>query len=115
MPYPAPSVSFDELGASSLDFTMRVYVADINNGLFAKTELRTQIVLAFREAGIEIPYPQQDIHLRDLDGVKQIIAQAMANRAKQTNANTKPAPKGPTIEPENTPPAPRPPQEPEDE
>ncbi|MGH1417480.1 MAG: DUF3772 domain-containing protein [Hyphomicrobiaceae bacterium] len=92
MPYPAPSVSFDELGASSLDFTMRVYVSDINNGLSAKTELRTQIVIAFREAGIEIPYPQQDIHLRDLDGVKQMLAQAIANRAKQTNADTTGAP-----------------------
>ncbi len=83
LPYPEPSVSFDEFGASSLDFSLRAYVSDVNKSLSAKTELRTQIFNAFKAAGIEIPFPQQDVHLRDLDGVKQILAQAMANRARQ--------------------------------
>lgn len=81
LPYPEPSVSFEDFGASSLDFTLRAYVADVNNSLSAKTELRTRILLAFRDAGIEIPYPQQDLHLRDLDGVKKALGQAMAKRA----------------------------------
>lgn len=61
---PEPFVSFDDFGASSLDFTLYAYLADIGFGLTVRTELRMAIVERFRAAGIEIPFPQRDVNLR---------------------------------------------------
>jgi len=64
---PAPAVFFMDFGASSLDFQLRCFLADINYSLTVTSELRFAILAALREAKIEIPFPQQDIHLRSDD------------------------------------------------
>jgi small-conductance mechanosensitive channel len=79
--YPAPLVVLENFGASSLDFSVRGYIADVNTTLSSSTQLRLDIVRAFKEHNIEIPFPQQDIHLRDLDGIKDAFARAVAERA----------------------------------
>ena len=79
--FPEPFVSFDDFGASSLDFTVRCYVPDINKALSVKTALRLAIFERFRTEGIEIPFPQQDVHLRDLDIVKAALARVAAENA----------------------------------
>ncbi|MEL6297415.1 MAG: DUF3772 domain-containing protein [Pseudomonadota bacterium] len=66
--FPAPFVSFDNLGNSALEFTLRAFVSDVTTSLSTRTKLRHAIVEAFREEGIEIPFPQQDIHIRDVPG-----------------------------------------------
>ena len=81
--HPAPVVAFDNLGDSALEFTMRVYISDINKSLSTQTELRTAIVQEFQKEGIEIPFPQTDVHLRDLDGVKEFAMRVMEERARQ--------------------------------
>ncbi|MGF1651408.1 MAG: DUF3772 domain-containing protein [Hyphomicrobiaceae bacterium] len=78
--YPAPFVAFDAFGDSALEFSVRAFVSDVNTSLSARTELRVAILQAFREAGLEIPFPQQDLHLRDLDGIKAAFAKAAASR-----------------------------------
>lgn len=62
--YPEPFVIWDGFGASSLDFELRAFLSDISKGLQARSELRYAIFKAFKERGVEIPYPQQDIHIR---------------------------------------------------
>lgn len=85
--FPAPVVSFDNFAASSLDFTVRAYVADVNKSVATATDLRIRIFKALNAAGIEIPFPQQDVHLRDLDFVKAAVARLAAERAaKATSA-----------------------------
>lgn len=86
--YPAPTVHFEEFGASSLDFVIRAYIADVNTGLSARTALRLGIVEAFKAENIEIPFPQQDVHLRDLDTVRDMAREAMARRAAGVNGST---------------------------
>jgi potassium efflux system protein len=63
---PAPHALFDEFADSTLMFTLRVYLGtrDIYNQL--RHELNTAIDVAFRAAGIEIAFPQQDINIRGL-------------------------------------------------
>ena len=61
---PAPNVFFMDFGASSLDFQLRCFLADINNSLTVSSELRFAILSALREANIEIPFPQNDVHIR---------------------------------------------------
>ena len=78
--YPAPSVVFEDFGASSLDFSVRGFIADVNSLLTVQTRLRLDIASAFKKEGIEIPFPQQDIHLRDLDQLRDALARAGAKR-----------------------------------
>ncbi|MEM9330504.1 MAG: mechanosensitive ion channel domain-containing protein [Pseudomonadota bacterium] len=61
---PAPVVYFIDFGASSLDFQLRCYLSDINYSLSVKSELRFRILKMLREANIEIPFPQRDLHIR---------------------------------------------------
>lgn len=61
---PAPLITFDEFGDSSLKFTVRVYLPDFEKRLVTIHELNQAIDRAFREAGVEIPFPQRDVHFR---------------------------------------------------
>lgn len=62
--YPESFVVWKDFGESSLDFEIRAYLRDISQGLRVRTELRFAIFKAFKEAGIEIPFPQRDLHIR---------------------------------------------------
>ena len=64
---PAPQVLFSALGASSLDFEFRIWLADFNDRRQVQSELLIEIDRRFRELEIEIPFPQNDLHLRSVD------------------------------------------------
>ncbi len=64
---PAPRIFFVEFGDSSLDFRVLAYVADLSERLVAQSDLHFAIDASFREHGIEIPFPQRDLHLRSID------------------------------------------------
>jgi small-conductance mechanosensitive channel len=53
-------------GDSSLDFQLRVWLDDINYMNVVRSELNQEIDRKFRELGIEIPFPQRDLHLRSV-------------------------------------------------
>ncbi len=78
---PAPGAVFDNFGANSLDFFMWFFVADGSRAGGVQSDLRIAIMKAFREAGVEIPYNQHDIHLRDLDGLRTLLNRAIEERA----------------------------------
>ncbi len=61
---PGPSVYFMDFGADALIFELRAYLSDINYSITVKSELRYAITSALRQAKIEIPYPQRDIHIK---------------------------------------------------
>lgn len=65
---PPPSVVFKAFGESSLDFDLRVFIRDIDYVLVVASELRFAIKKALDEAGIEIPFPQRDVHVKNLPG-----------------------------------------------
>ncbi|MEL7049197.1 MAG: mechanosensitive ion channel domain-containing protein, partial [Pseudomonadota bacterium] len=81
--HPPPFVVFEDFGDSALLFSVRAYLADINRGLSAQTALRTAIFKELKFAQIEIPFPQRDLHLRDLDGVKHMLARAAEEKMRQ--------------------------------
>jgi small-conductance mechanosensitive channel len=63
---PPPQVLFLNFGESSLDFELRVWVLDAENRLVVSSELHQEIDRRFREAKIEISFPQRDLHLRSV-------------------------------------------------
>jgi small-conductance mechanosensitive channel len=64
---PAPQVLYLNFGESALEFELRVWVLDADNWLIVSSELHQEIDRRFREAKIEIAFPQRDLHLRSLD------------------------------------------------
>ena len=78
---PAPTATFDDFGESALKFSLRATCKDAAQPGAAETDLRTRILNGLRTAGIEIPYAQYDIHLRDLDAVRLLLKRIAEERA----------------------------------
>ena len=60
---PKPWVLVRQFGDSSIDFELRCFIRDIDRRLRVMSDLYFEIDKAFRAAGIEIPFPQRDVHL----------------------------------------------------
>jgi small-conductance mechanosensitive channel len=62
--FPAPYVRFDEYGDSSLNFNLQVWTDQFSDKpKVLRSELYYDIFRSFREHGIEIPFPQRDVHI----------------------------------------------------
>lgn len=61
---PEPAVRFLDFGDSSLDFVLMVWIDNPRRQNPIASDLRFAIDRAFREAEIEIPFPQRDLHVR---------------------------------------------------
>ena len=70
---PEPKVYFVGFGDSSLDFRLHVYSRELEDRLPLTHAVHGAILDAFRKNGIEIPFPQRDLHVRsvspDIKGV----------------------------------------------
>jgi len=62
---PAPVALFLGFGASSLDFQLRAWTR--TDYVRVSSDLLVGVNAALAEAGIEIPFPQRDLHLRSVD------------------------------------------------
>jgi small-conductance mechanosensitive channel len=61
---PAPKVFFTEMADSSLNFILRVWMKKYNVPDEVKDYINSRIIRRFAEEGIEIPFPQMDIHMK---------------------------------------------------
>ncbi len=61
---PSPQVFFVRFGDSSLDFEVRVFISSMMDLMPLTHEIHMAIDRTFRENGIEIPFPQRDLHFR---------------------------------------------------
>ncbi len=64
---PPPKVYFVGFGESSLDFRLNVYSRELADRLPLTHAVHEEILGALRKNGIEIPFPQRDLHLKSVD------------------------------------------------
>ena len=86
--YPEPYVIFQQFGESSLDFELRCFVKDTDYFLTAKSELNFAVDKAFRDQGVEIPFPQRDLHIRD--GIPMQVALTDQDAGSPNSETTSP-------------------------
>jgi len=82
---PPPVVLFTDFGDSALTFELSCFLADISKGAIVRSDLRFAILAGLRHAGIEIPFPQRDVNLRDLPRFEQMVAGLAEGRGPQRN------------------------------
>lgn len=68
---PLPKVFFLTFGDSALNFELRCHIQNIDERRQVTSDLNFAIDKAFREHGIEIPFPQRDLHVRDWRSVQK--------------------------------------------
>jgi small-conductance mechanosensitive channel len=74
---PPPDVLFDSFGDNSLNFNLRVWTATyVGKPGVLRSELNYEISKKFRKEGVEIPFPQRDIHIRSSEGLKSLNSES---------------------------------------
>ncbi len=61
---PPPNVLFIGFGDSSLDFELLVWCSEPSRQYFITSDLYFEVEAGFNRVGVEIPFPQRDLHLR---------------------------------------------------
>ncbi len=84
---PEPFVHFSDFGNSALTFDLYAYLSNVRQSFGVRTDLRIGILKVFRARGIEIPYPQTDVHLRDLDWIKRAVMERVAKGRAESAAS----------------------------
>jgi small-conductance mechanosensitive channel len=64
---PEPDVLFVGFGESSLDFELRFWVGQFQDGAATRSAVTVEVNRVLKENSIEIPFPQRDLHLRSVD------------------------------------------------
>ena len=80
---PEPAVLFTGFGDNSLNFELRCFLHDIGTILTTRSDLLFSICRALEKARIQIPSPQRDIHLSDIDRLVAAIADKRSDSDKK--------------------------------
>ncbi|NTZ42166.1 mechanosensitive ion channel [Altererythrobacter sp. SALINAS58] len=85
---PPPTVWLQKFGDSSVDFTIHCWIRDPEDGVGnVKSEVLKNLWHLFQRDGIEIPFPQRDLNLRNNEQFEQLIA-AISQRIGRSEADT---------------------------
>lgn len=70
---PEPTVLFKEFGDSTLNFELRVFIPHIDFYVPVRHALHNSIYKDFKKAGIEIAFPQRDLHIRSIGDLSKLV------------------------------------------
>jgi small-conductance mechanosensitive channel len=79
---PPPIVALTELGADSINFEIRMILRDINQITLVRSEVNHEILRRFAEEGIEIPFAQNDVTLRNAGEIADMLRAPLTPKAK---------------------------------
>tara|TARA_R110002072_G_scaffold42064_12_gene118097 strand:+ start:35969 stop:39694 length:3726 start_codon:yes stop_codon:yes gene_type:complete len=71
---PEPRVLFKDFGDSTLNFELRVFIPHIDFYVPVRNEINRDIFKSFGKEGIEIAFPQRDLHVRSIGDLSKLIA-----------------------------------------
>lgn len=72
--HPVTNVLMIGFGESSVDFEIRVWITDPEDGISnIRSEVLKRLWVLFRDNGVEIPFPQHDLNLRDNDAFRELL------------------------------------------
>ncbi|MEL6551960.1 MAG: cyclic nucleotide-binding domain-containing protein [Cyanobacteria bacterium J06621_11] len=98
---PSPKVWFTEFGDSSLNFELLVWIDDPIETAPIRSALNYAIAAELNQRNVEIPFPQLDLHLKDIDRLQPAFQSESKPSAQQDLASStpvkSPAPKPPRL------------------
>ncbi len=75
LPEPKPSVWLKGFGDSSVDHDILLWIADPELGVGnVRSDVLNRVWVLFAEHGIEIPFPQRDLHIRTAPGSQNAVS-----------------------------------------
>ena len=87
---PAPYVLFRHFGADALEFELRGVLRDVNWIMTVTSDINFEIARRFEEEGIEIPFAQRDLHLKNAGEIGRSIAGALRGEPEAAPETPKP-------------------------
>jgi len=87
---PEPVAAFEDFGASALQFSLRVYLADISQALRVQSDLRVAMLKELRAAAVEIPFNQVDVNVRNV--ALRALARPLRGEARAGAGGERPLP-----------------------
>lgn len=73
---PEPRIIFQNLGDSALEFDVRVFIKDLDHFPIVRSQIIHEIYETLNKEGISIPFPQRDVHLKDLPNLMEVAVKS---------------------------------------
>ena len=86
---PAPQVLFLSFGENSLNFELRCYLTNIDQGTRIRSAINFEIDRAFREHNISMPFPQRDLYIKEFPARMNTAAEQQSPAKEECNTGKK--------------------------
>jgi potassium-dependent mechanosensitive channel len=83
---PKPAVYLQSFADSAVEFRLLFWVGDINTWVVIRSQIMNAIYKAFAKEGIEIPFPQRDLHIKSMPQEEAfILKEKISEKPSQSN------------------------------